>query len=592
MKTLTRRNFLKYCGVGAASLAALSLAACNSSKEEGKTNTGTGASTNTNTNTNSSTNSNSGGLIQQGDVGGQGTKLDVTDEVKAATGQIEKMGYGFASASFNLTCFSSPAGGREGILSMIWPRLIYLTSYGGTLEESEMWLAKSVTKVDDVTYDVELYDYIVDSQGNPIKADDVIWSYEQATTVGEMTEVGGVTKSVEKIDDTHLRFTLTGKGAGKVEVMLGFHRMTICNKAWHEGASDEGRRVNTATAAAYYVKEFVTGSKVVIEAVDNYWQTDEALKGVAGQQNVKTIYCPIITEKPVRAAALQNGEIDYGTVDISARENFVNADGSNKEGFRVMTTGGATCLDLFMNMDTESDSVVANNLPLRQAMLYAIDRESCLLAAGFDLNSGWVCYDIGTPLMAGFQEEWKETWFPYDPDKAKALMKEAGLEKGVKVRFHYTASFNAGMVAVVTECLAAIGVEVEPLAYDQALYNTYKYDSSIWDIELDNKGGYSLIDDLFNLFWPAGYTNGGCCFCKDQHFYDLIEKAAETGDQADLNALHDYMQEIAIGTGLYSGATIQVVQDGIIKVIWNNYMQPMINAWTFAEDFTSNVITD
>ena len=67
---------------------------------------------------------------------------------------------------------------------------------------------------------------------------------------------------------------------------------------------------------------------------------------------------------------------------------------------------------------------------------------------------------------------------------------------------------------------------------------------------------------------------------------------AETGEQADINALHDYMQEIAIGTGLYSGAQINVFQDGIVKVVWNNYMQPMMNAWTYAADFTSNVITD
>lgn len=512
-------------------------------------------------------------------------------EAAVATEQIDHIVYGMASSSFDLTCFSSPAGGREQILNLIWPRLIYLSSYGGKLEDAEMWLAKSVTKVDDVTYDVELYDYIYDSKGNHITAEDVKWSYEMATTVGQMTEVAGVLGSIEILDDYNLEFKLNSPGDGKIEVLLGFHRMTICDKEWYESATEEERKVDAATAAAYRIKEYVTGSKVVLEAVDNYWQTDESLRGMSGQQNVKTIYCPIITEKAVRGIAIENGEVDYAPIDISSLGMFYE-NGAAKEGYRVLPTGGATCLVLFLNMDENSDSPLATNPKLREAVLTAIDRESALYAAGFDENSAWVCHDIGTPLMAGYNSAWADDWYTYDPDRAEELLEEAGYPDGITLRFMYTASFNPGMIAVIQENLEAVGIHVEALSYDQALYNTYKYDSSIWDIEIDNKGGYSSIDNWNNLFAAGGYTNGGANFCKDQTLYDLLDTAILSGAQEDFDAIHNRLKELALGTGLYAQATLHVAQDGILEMPMNNYMQPMMNAWTYAADFVSEGITE
>ena len=97
---------------------------------------------------NTTTDSNS--LLQEAGVGSDSTKKDdtqttETDTTAAATEQIPYMGYGLASSSFDLVPFSSAAGGREQILNLIWPRLVYLTTYGGKLEDAEMWLAKSIT---------------------------------------------------------------------------------------------------------------------------------------------------------------------------------------------------------------------------------------------------------------------------------------------------------------------------------------------------------------------------------------------------------------------------------------------------------------
>lgn len=508
-------------------------------------------------------------------------------EKASATGQIDHVSYALNSASFDLKPFSSPASGRAQTFQYVWPRLVYLTSYGGTLEDAEMWLAKSVTRVDDVTCDVELYDYIYDNKGNHITAEDVKWSYEMVATVGQSVEVGNLIKEIQIIDDYNLRFILSSPGTGKMETVLGFHRMAICDKDWYEGATEEELLSDIATAAPYYIKEFVSGSIIVFEAVENYWQTDESLRGIAGSQNVKTIYCPVIVEPSVRAISVENKEVDFTDIQISDLGTFYE-NGGAKAGYNVLAVGGTTALDLFLNMDENSGSPVATNEKLRQAILYAIDADSCRIAAGLDDSCSWLCYDFGTPQMAGFNEAWRNDYWDYDPDKAASLLAEAGYPNGIKLRFMYTANMNAGMVAVITENLAAVGIEVDALGYDQALYNTYKYDSSVWDIEIDNKGGYSLIDNYNNLFSPGGYTNGGVNFCKDQALYDYVDKGMATGAQEDYNAIHDRTVELAMGKGLYASATIYVAQDGIQTMLTNHYMYPMINAWTYAGDFVSN----
>ena len=55
---------------------------------------------------------------------------------------------------------------------------------------------------------------------------------------------------------------------------------------------------------------------------------------------------------------------------------------------------------------------------------------------------------------------------------------------------------------------------------------------------------------------------------------------------------YNRLKELALGSGLYAQATLHVMQDGILETPMNNYMQPMMNAWTYAADFTSNAITE
>ena len=530
------------------------------------------------------TGANEDGSAKELDLGTQVAAADA-EEKKATTEQIDHVSYALNSASFDLKPYSNPASGRAQTFQYVWARLVYLKNYGDSLEDAEMWCAKSFTRVDDVTCDIELYDNIYDSKGNHITASDVKFSYEMCGTVGQCVEVAALYKDIEVLDDYHLRFTLKSPGTGKFETLFGFHRMAIVNQAWYENATEEELLSDVATCGPYTIKEYVAGSRIVFEANENYWKKDKSLCGIADSQNVKTIYCPVIAEASVRAIAMENKEIDFTDINVTDLGSFME-NGQAKPGYNVKAMGGTSCYDVFCNMDEQSGSPVATNPKLREAICYAIDPDAMRIAAGLDDSCSWLCYDMGTPLMAGFNEEWKDTYYKYDPEYAKQCLAESGFTG--KLRLLYANYHNPGMCAVLLENLNDIGLDIEVLAYDQALFTTYYFDSSAWDIELDSKGGYSLLDYYNNMFSGAGYTNGGVNFCKDQQLYDLIDKGFLSGEQEDINAIHNRLQELYMGRGVYSPASIYVAQDGIINIVNNHYMYPVVNAFTYAEDFVSN----
>src|SRR4029079_16640228 len=101
------------------------------------------------------------------------------------------------------------------------------------------------------------------------------------------------------------------------------------------------------------------------------------------------------------------------------------------------------------------------DLKVRQAMNYAINKEAIVtkLLRGLGTVSG-------QPVPAacfGFNPNIKP--YPYDPDKAKALLKEAGQEKGFKITIDAPIGGTISGLDQVAVALAgdlkAIGVEAE-----------------------------------------------------------------------------------------------------------------------------------
>lgn len=99
-------------------------------------------------------------------------KIDVVAGVNADFGGLDP----FGTAS-NVKSTWTPG---------VYQTLFVLEEYGG---EPVSVMADHYERVDDTTFDITIYDYIYDSQGNHITAEDVVYSYEYAKDCGTVTKM-------------------------------------------------------------------------------------------------------------------------------------------------------------------------------------------------------------------------------------------------------------------------------------------------------------------------------------------------------------------------------------------------------------------
>lgn len=504
----------------------------------------------------------------------------------AATEQAEKIRVALTSASFDVSPFGTPSGARDWFVNNLYASLFCQPYFGAPLEELQPWVAEGYTKIDDLTYTIKLRENVYDNQGNQITADDVIFSYEKMYTDSQIAQIGTDMEVLEKVNDFELTLKLRKAGTGVIENLLSNYRMSIIDKDWFEGASDEEKTMNPAVTGAYAIKSYTAGSELVLEAVENYWMP-EADRCSAALQNVKTIEYTVITEAAMRSIALENKEIDMTQVTATELQRFYES-GAAMDGWNVLINGGNMFTVMLLNMDENANSVLAKDINLRKAVLHAINSEDYLYAGGNTEATARVCYTMASDAYGGYNAEWENDYWTYDPELAAQYYADAGYKPGdVELTLMARNTTGDGILALLVASLEEVGFKVNLLSVDQALSNTYKNDSSKWDIMIDSKGTGGHVAQIWDeMFNPAGYQNGSVCFNHDDV---LVEKlaAATTGDQASVNAFHDYLMEIACCKGVIYTMKFTVAQDGILELTPSSCFNPRINAYVFSEDYQS-----
>lgn len=510
-------------------------------------------------------------------------------EGEAATEIVEKIVVQSGASSENPSPFAPSVGGMAK--GLLYAKLISRNSYGALLDDCTMWLAKSVTKVDDYTYDIELYDYITDSKGNTIDADDVIFSYDMSYKEGKFQRIGSSMESLEKTGDYTLRMTLKNNSPGTVEDLLSNPQLDIVDKQWYESATEEERRKDPATTGPYRLVSEVTGSSMVFEAVEDYWQKDTSLLPKAGLQNVKTIEFKVITEPAMGVIALENHEVDFARFNDSTSLKSFYENGANVEGYNVDLSEGIFTMDMFLNMS--ENSILSQSVDLRKAVLYALNSEDIMYAAGNDEYTSFALTTLGTPAMAGAQPEWEnEDYYDYNPEKAAEYLEAAGYAPGeITLTFlSGTTLSNDSVRAVVVNNLEEVGFNVELLTVDGALLNVYRDDPTQWDLLLDFKGaGTGHITGCWDIcFNPDSFTSGtSICFNRDEKLVELLRAAEKDPTPENMNAFHYYLKDQAYCKGLYSTRSASVSTDKILEIAVDHLTNPMPNAMVFAADYES-----
>lgn len=307
---------------------------------------------------------------------------------------------------------------------------------------------------DDRTYIFKLRKNVVFHNGKPFTADDVIWSYDrllgkvpdQQSTQAE--RFGAQIESVEKTDDYTIKITLKQPWSDLIPLMAGDKYMRILQKdAMLEAGEDYGQSVVVGTGPFKFV-EWVKGDHLTLERNEDYWGDEVYLDEIVYQA---------IPEDSTRMLAFKAGEIDV--LLVPAFKDI--ADYEDDPNFTILTSDSGNMKRVQFN----TTQPPFDDKKVRQAINYGVNRQEIVDAIYYGYAT--VGQGILPPWHPAFNPD--QEYYPYDPEKAKQLLSEAGYSDGSSLEFEIVTSEATEYVDTATLIqaqLEQIGVRASILPLD------------------------------------------------------------------------------------------------------------------------------
>lgn len=420
-------------------------------------------------------------------------------------------------------------------------------------------LMKDYKKTDDLTYEITLYEDIYDSNGVNLTAEDVAWCLQENKAAG----VGGSSyfDSAEVTGDYTLTVKLINNALGAFETMC--ENDMIVTKESYEAAGD-GMSAKPVGTGPYVIKEFITGSKVVLEANGDYWmnKSKEAKPMECYGQNVDVIEFNFLTETTQMALAVENGTVQMAQW---LNESIVE-DCSAVEGVVTEQLASPQICEILFNQTADSPCQDVN---LRKAIAYCADNDAVVENVLYGVGS--VPKALGKAGQNGYNEAWETgyEYYPYNVEKAKECLAASGYAgEKLTIMIMSTASFEAA-AQVLQANMQAIGINCEIAEYDDVTWGKYLPASAgyTYDVTLHNmsmKGAY-LMQTLATYLDQHQYQDGcNMAGASDPKLQEMIDAClAEDWTQEDYDKFYEYAFENCLIYQWYANAYTVAHADGI-----------------------------
>ncbi|MCD7737691.1 MAG: ABC transporter substrate-binding protein [Lachnospiraceae bacterium] len=506
----------------AAMMAAMSLTACS----QGTSSTDTGASTSSE------------------------SSAEETENTES-TSASDASGTAYIVAASNSDCvtfapWGQQGGGRKAVRRALYETLVYLNADGSVSYD----LAKDIEEVSEGVYDVTIYDYIVDTAGNPMTASDVIFSFDKANETGLYAAyLQGV--SYTEIDDYTVRFTFEDEKIGGLYTMLD--AVYIVTEAAYEQSGD-GMALNPIGTTSYVLEDYVSGASIKFKKVDTYWQTED-LTIDALQANLDGFEWVIITEKSQHSIALESGDIDCTNSLLAADYvNFINDDGTTKDGYDYVESVHTGMLAISFNCSDES---LCSDVNLRKAIAYAIDT-AAMVYAGYG-SAGVAADCFSSPVYKDYDSSWEEDdYFAQNLELAKSYLEKSDYAGEELVLLCQSDTEVTSQATLIQSYCEQLGITLKMEYYDSNLYQTYRDDFTyFYDINLEYINATNYTYELLSFLTDYTYENGTSRLrISDATLTELYDLAssAQTSSAETVQNMFDYINDncYAFAVGYYT----------------------------------------
>jgi len=335
----------------------------------------------------------------------------------------------------------------------------------------------------------------------------------------ESLEFGSLITAIDKVDDHTVRFTLAHPEAPFV-ADLAWYFASILSAEYADAMLKAGtpQRVDSDPVGTgpFRLAQYQKDSRILFTAFDDYWQ---------GRSKIDRLVFSITPDASVRVAKLEKNECQVMPFPNPADLPRLK---ENKE-ITLMSKAGLNTGFLAFN----TQKAPLDNVKVRQALAMAINKPA-IIKAVFQ-GTGTAAKNLLPPGVWSADSELKD--YDYDPEKAKALLKEAGLPPGTTIdlwAMPVQRPYNPNakrMAEMIQADWAKVGVQAKVVTYEWGEYL---------------KRVKSDPDNFFGPLFTCTAANGGSNSAKwcYKPFDQLIAEAKATTDHDKRVALYKQAQQM------------------------------------------------
>ncbi|WP_323960619.1 ABC transporter substrate-binding protein [Arthrobacter sp. JZ12] len=384
---------------------------------------------------------------------------------------------------------------------------------------------------DGLTVTIPVRDDAVFADGAEFNADAVAATLERHLTLEDSSrksELGPIA-DIEAVDDTHVRVTYETPFAPLTAALADRAGMMLSPKALEENGENFGE--HPVCVGPFKFVNRVPQTSITVERDPLYYDAENV--------HLDTITYRIITDANIRAANLRSGDVQVADT-ISPQD--VDAL-MQEEGVNVLQVGSLGYQGLTINVGNtdgvgepvgEIDTPLAKQAAIRLALSMSIDREA-LVNTVFNSWFQPACSPISP--SSPFTSELSEDCPPYDPEGAKALLTEAGVETPYAIEMQVsntpdTLRFAQALQASVAD--AGFKITILPVEYSTLLDVQSRGDFEM--LQLGWSGRVDPHGNMFNFLSTGGGNNYSGY--NNAEVDRLLKSAAQTNDQAERAELY------------------------------------------------------
>ncbi len=382
-------------------------------------------------------------------------------------------------------------------------------------------LAESWELLDDVTWQFKLREGVSFTNGEPFNADAVKYSIERIfredneNSSGRSVFVDAI-QSVDVVDEHTVNIVTTRPFPNLMDILIDAYMLP-------PGAADtpefSAKGIGTG---AYMVESWTPGEAMVLVRNPDYWGEQPTIERVSF--------------RPVPEAAVRSTELRSGGADIITQVPIEEIAGLDEPGLEVLRIPSVQSMRIHLN----AGAPPFDDVRVRQAINYAIDRatilETLLEGAGQLMNS-----PTG-PGIFGYNPDIEP--YPYDPEKARELLAEAGYADGLDIRLQFTDGRyvrDRAIAEAITAQLAEVGIRLDAnLSEFSQWLNVFNTDGNGFMVVSQEDNVLTLMAPNFastsESFKRYGYAN--------PEVDALIEQGLSTIDEAERESVYQELNQV------------------------------------------------